>query len=136
VRRLNTNWLAAAGVLLFGIVGGVWAAYNTDGATGRIVLFSLVGFVFSALLGVFVVEILFLLVLAVRALLLHARFARAKRRRGDSDVIEAIRTGRGDDDSWGRFIRGRLGSEPYGDGPGNADWMPRPPGLRHTEEAD
>ena len=76
MRRLDTNWLAAAGVLLFGIVGGIWAAYNTDGATSRIVLFSLVGFVFSALLGVFVVEILFLLVVAVRALLLRARFAR------------------------------------------------------------
>jgi hypothetical protein len=75
VRRVDTNWLAAAGVLLFCIVGGVWAAYDTDGATSRIVSFSLVGFVFSALLGVFVVVILFLLVGAVRALLVRARFA-------------------------------------------------------------
>jgi hypothetical protein len=118
VRRLDTNWLGAAGVLLFAIIGAVWAAYNTDGATSRIVAFALVGFVFSALLGVFVVVVLFLLVGGIRSLPVHARFARA-RRRGDSNVIEAS-TRRGDD-SWERFIKKRLYGEPHDDEQASAE---------------
>jgi hypothetical protein len=112
--RLNSNWLAAAGVLLFGIAGGVWTAFNAGGAPARVAAFCLVGFVFSALLGVFVVVVFVLLLGALRELWLRAHFARA-RRRGDLDAIEVARTGHGadgrDSDALGRFINAHLDSE-------------------------
>ena len=64
--------------------------------------------------GVFVIVILVLLLGAFRELFLRAHFARAGRR-GDSDVIEAARTGLGDgelaSDAWGRSIKAHLESE-------------------------
>lgn len=111
---MDSNWLAGAAVLIFGIVGGVWAAFNAGGAPSHIFIFCVVGFVFSALLGVFVIVILVLLLGAVRQLFRRAYFARA-RRHGDSDAIETLRTDHGDGEgAWdplGRSINARLESE-------------------------
>jgi uncharacterized membrane protein len=114
---VDSNWLAGAAVLIFGIVGGVWAAFHAGGAPSHIrhiFIFCVVGFVFSALLGVFVIVILVLLLGAVRQLFRRAYFARA-RRHGDSDAIETLRTDHGDgegaSDPLGRSINARLESE-------------------------
>lgn len=108
---LHSDWRLFAGVLVFGIAGGVSVGLDAGGTTSHAVTFGVVGFVLAALLGIFPIGILVLLIGAFRNLFMRVHFARA-RRRGD---VEQLRSGlRGeqwDSDAWRLFLKARTEGE-------------------------